>query len=57
MWKMKDLDNQCQKCINLRCGHVRMNGDNSYYCSKVICFWKNKETDCKYYEGEEEIDD
>lgn len=48
--KYELLPTECQKCINLRCGHVYMNGEGSYACKKVICFWKNKEEQCKEFE-------
>ena len=56
--KREDLPEQCKTCINLKCGHVRMNGDNYYTCTRVICFLKYKQDDCKFYEeytNEEEI--
>ena len=48
--KYEELPQQCQSCLNLRCGYVRMDGHNEYHCRKVICFDKYKESDCKKFE-------
>ena len=51
--KHEELPIECQNCVNLHCGHVYMNGEGSYHCSKVICFWKYKEDKCKEYVAEQ----
>ena len=47
--KHEELPQQCQSCLNLQCGYVRMDGNSEFRCRRVICFEKYKEPCCKEY--------
>lgn len=53
--KFENLPKQCQQCVYLHCGYVRMNGENEYHCSKIPCFFKYKKDDCENFLTEDMI--
>lgn len=48
--KESELPSECQKCLNLKCGYVRMDGNNDYTCRKIVLFLENKEAPCLHKE-------